>query len=129
MWFLPDLRINTKLNQDYVTADPEWLKFLKNDPFVNPLVGSLKQINDCLERGTRLLKGSFNKDFSVPVLIVHGEDDSVNDRRASEKFIDSIKIEDKLLVEPKGGKHSLFIDTEEIFQESKQAFLDWFEKH
>jgi alpha-beta hydrolase superfamily lysophospholipase len=63
------------------------------------------------------------------LFIIHGKEDKINDPASSKTFIDLIPIEDKKLSIVDVARHSVFIETEEIYQSVLKDTLEWLEKH
>lgn len=129
MNLFPNHTIDTNLKQEYITSDPEWSHFAANSPVVVPLLGSLRQIFDFLLRGQRLLEPQNAKRFDRPVLIIVGDEDKINDPEASHQFFNLIQVEDKTLRDIKTGRHSIFIERQEIYDEVKKDLLEWLSTH
>ncbi|CCH45914.1 Serine hydrolase [Wickerhamomyces ciferrii] len=102
MKILPNHIMDTQLNKDFMTSDPEWSEYLLHEPVI-PLLGSLKQIYDFLK--------------------------SINDFHASKKFIDMIPFEDKKFVPVKGSRHSIALEKQDIYDGAKAELLEWLSKH
>lgn len=130
---LPGFAIDTKLDLEGVTSDPAARAFLQADrPLSTPLVGTLRQIYDFLERGRVLtedvggkVSGAFVRDR--PVLLVHGEDDTINDPAASRTFVDKVcPAADKTLRVAKGARHSvLSLEKAEFFDREAGFLVEW----
>ena len=100
--FLPRVRIDTGLDLKGITSDKAYRDFLGSDPMSVPLYGSFRQIHDFMQRGAKLYKNENNyiqKNFAKnkPVIIMHGQDDTINDPKGSEKFIQDCPSDDKKL--------------------------------
>lgn len=76
-----------------------------------------------------MLKPEYAKGFSVPLLLLHGDADQINDLHASKEFVDLIPIEDKKFVAVKDSRHSIVLEREEIYEGAKAEYLDWLSKH
>lgn len=76
-----------------------------------------------------MLEPGYAEDFSVPLLILHGDKDHVNDIHASEKFIDIVPIKDKKFIPVKGSLHSIFLERQEIYDEAEAHLLEWLSSH
>lgn len=134
-WFSNTV-IDTGLDLDGITSDPEYRKFLANDkPMSVPLYGSFRQIYDFMQRGKFLYRNKDNyiqkncpKD--VPVVIFHGKDDTINDPKGSKHFIDNCPAEDKLLKLYPKMRHSIFsLETDENFDVVFTDLLHWLKEH
>ncbi|KAH3673107.1 hypothetical protein WICPIJ_009913 [Wickerhamomyces pijperi] len=134
MNIVPNMRIDTGLVSDYITSDDEWREYLVSDPIINPLLSSLRQGHDFIARGEKLVKkdhvAKFKKD--LPVLVIHGADDKINQPAGSEKFCQLAKqvgVEDVELKIIKNARHTLFCEKPEIYEETENTILQWLDKH
>lgn len=131
----PNFRIDTGLDLDGITSDNEYKNFLGNDPMSVPLYGSFRQIYDFLDRGKKLynnknnyIQNNFVKD--KPVIIFHGQDDTINDPKGSKKFFEVCPANDKDLKLYPGLKHSIFsLEKEEGVQQVFNDLKDWLDSH
>lgn len=126
----PGLKIDSKLNYDFITSNEGWKTYIKLHD--SKLIGSIRQFNDMFERGAKLLQPAHVAKFhpDIALLVVHGSEDNINSVDASKKFIDllSDKI-DHEFVPVEGGRHSLFIEREEIYQPVLSKVLEFLDKH
>ncbi|KAH3899825.1 related to Monoglyceride lipase [Saccharomycodes ludwigii] len=125
---LGNVQLDTGLDIDGVTGDSKFREYLINDfPNATPCVGSFRQIYDFLIRGMYLVDSrnetEINKNMiKKPLLILCGDKDSINDYKASVKFVKEVLSEEssgnslRNVKTYPGGRHSLHIDREEIFQ-------------
>ncbi|BAO40871.1 serine hydrolase YJU3 [Kluyveromyces marxianus DMKU3-1042] len=129
---LPNFKIDTSLNVEGITGSKENQELLKKDPNLK-LVGSFRQIYDMLERGKRLLSDPVRAEgFRTPVLIMHGEQDTINDPKASEKFIrDRLPhLQDKTLKIYHDARHSLLsLERDEYFDQAFGDMIQWIDVH
>lgn len=133
---LPSFAIDTKLDLEGVTSDPAARSFLQQDrPLSTPLVGSFRQIYDFLERGRVLLEdpaGAVSRGFvrDRPVLLIHGDRDTINDPDASREFVNNVcPAHDKSLRVAKGARHSvLSLEKEEFFAPEATFFVEWLDE-
>lgn len=132
---LPNFRIDTGVDPDGLTTDQRYRDFIVNDPMSVPFYGSFKQIYDFMERGEELYnnKNSIvtkNYNINKPIIIFHGEDDTINDPKGSIKFIETIKANDKELKLYPKMRHSLFsLETDEHFALVMKDLINWLELH
>ncbi|SCU92255.1 LAFA_0F09098g1_1 [Lachancea sp. 'fantastica'] len=128
--FLPRFRIDTGLDLDATTSDPRYREFLSRDPLTVPLYGSLRQIYDFLERGKKLARDKqYVAKFQTPVLIFHGQDDTINDPVGSQKFLKLCTAPDKQLILVPDARHSLCLETDAIFSEMLAKMQEWIIEH
>lgn len=112
----PNFTIDSQLRYDFITSNTKWKNYLMLHD--KKFVGTAKQFYDMFTRGEALTKPSYVKSYdkNIPVLIVHGTDDRINDLRGSKKFINLLDSSvDKKFEQIEGGKHSLFMEREDIF--------------
>lgn len=117
---LPRFRIDTGLDFESITSDPRYRRFLQHDkPMSVPLIGSLRQIYDFLERGKRLYDGVDTARYPahIPLLLQHGDADTINDPKGSERFISNVShAQDATLKTYAGARHSILsLETDAIF--------------
>lgn len=126
---LPNLRIDSKLNYDYITSREDWKEYIRAHS--GKLMGTAAQLNDMIERGKKLVRPQYLSAFKsqIPVLIIHGEDDHINWIKGSEEFVDALKLHgNKHLHRVKNGRHSLFIELIPIFDEVYSAVVEFLKK-
>lgn len=80
-------------------------------------------------RGENLLDSTYAKDFSVPLLILHGDQDQINDHEASKKFVEIIPIPDKKFVSVKDSRHSIALEKQHIYENARIELLEWLAAH
>lgn len=128
--FLPNLIIDAGLKPEYVTSDKPWRDYLVAHPLATP-IGSVILFDDMLKRGLRLLDPKFlapqNKD--IPILIVHGQDDKINDVQGSRNYEKVSPAKDLTLKEYKGANHSLFIESPAIYNLVLADIKAWLQNH
>lgn len=127
---VPGLKVDSKLNYDYITSNEGWKLYIKEHD--TKLIGTVRQFNDMFVRGEKLLQknhvSKFKKD--IPVLVLHGTLDFINNIEGSKTFIKLLPEEvDKELVPVEGGRHSLFIENEQIFQTVFDKVLSFLLSH
>lgn len=115
---------------DKITSDPEWRKFVEPNPLLSPTWCTLGQMVGMLKRGDDLSNPEYIKGYSkVPLFIIHGTDDKINDPRASEKFIKLAPIEDKKLLLIPNCQHSISIEAQEQYETMRTALFEWLDQH
>ncbi|CAN3354069.1 monoglyceride lipase [Diutina catenulata] len=113
----PSLQIDSGLKFDYVTSDDEYRQWMIDKK--PKLIGTVRQYNDMFARGKKLTEPEFVAKWpkNLPLVIVHGTDDFINDIKGSRTFAPLVPKEvDFELYEAEKGRHSLFIEKEEIFR-------------
>ncbi|SCW02496.1 LAFE_0F07712g1_1 [Lachancea fermentati] len=127
---LPRLRIDTGLDIDATTSDQRFRDFLRHDPLTMPVYGTLRQIYDFMERGKRLIhdKAHLSR-FDRPVLVLHGQDDRINDPQGSQSFHDLCPVTDKTLNFYPAARHSLCLETDSVFEQVFRDLSVWVLHH
>ncbi|KAH3676053.1 hypothetical protein WICMUC_002350 [Wickerhamomyces mucosus] len=127
----PNLKVSSNLNIKYVTKDIAWQEYYKNDKIIQPPITSLRQSYDFIVRGEKLMKKDYVQNFSKPVLILHSKEDRVNSIEGTKKFYNLIShINDKEFhVIEKDAQHTLFAETDDVYEEVEKIIVDWLKKH
>lgn len=131
-WFvpvIPNLKIDSKLNYDFITSHEGWKNYIMSHD--TKLIGSLRQFNDMFNRGKKLLRPEHVAKFSpsISVLVMHGSQDNINYIESTKKFIAQLPASvDKEFVEI-DGRHSLFIERQEIFDEVFEKLIGFLNAH
>lgn len=105
------------------------MAFLKNDPNIYPLLATARQASDFIARGEKLVDKHYTAPFTTPVIIFHGLQDYVNDINGSRIFIDNLAIQDKTLVEIPNCRHSVSLETDDIYEPYLEQAVDWLSSH
>ncbi|GEQ71274.1 hypothetical protein JCM33374_g4955 [Metschnikowia sp. JCM 33374] len=129
-FLVPNLRVDSKLKYEYLTSNEGWKNYIKSND--GKLIGSIRQLNDMFVRGENLLSKDHTTKYSpeIPLLVVHGTNDNINDIKSSKKFIDLLPAGiDKKFVPVEDGRHSLFIENEEIFKDVFETTLKFLDSH
>lgn len=129
-----NMRVATPLNPGYLTSDPKMAKYIEENVDIQNSDGAFVETRDFLLRGQNLLKpevySKLGKD--IPLLICHGDDDSINDFKGSQKFIDNVNaingMQYKELKIYPNGKHCLHIELEEIAEPLAADILNFLDK-
>jgi alpha-beta hydrolase superfamily lysophospholipase len=115
-WVAPRVSINLKLNVDAVCSDPKVVERSKADDLkfstVTPRWGT--EILKAIER----TKKSVNI-YTMPLLVIHGKLDKINDFEAAKLFFGTIPSEEKLFIAYENSFHEILNDVEQ-----KKAFED-----
>ncbi|GAV50726.1 hypothetical protein ZYGR_0Z01490 [Zygosaccharomyces rouxii] len=128
--FLPNFQINSGLDVDAIAGDPQYKKFLLHDePLGMPLIGTLRQIYDFLQRGKQLDEnpdGYVTKFVKRPLFIMHGANDTINDPAATKRFYNNSTLTDKKLEVYPGMVHSLLsLENDENFAKVFDDYREW----
>lgn len=127
---LPNLKVDSKINYDYITSNEGWRNYIRSTD--KKLIGTIRQFNDMFERGWKLLDPAHVKNIhsQIPLLILHGTDDKINDIKGTEKFVKLLPENfDVDYVAVADGRHSLFLEKEEIVSTVIDKVLDFLGKH
>ncbi|GCE99460.1 hypothetical protein ZYGM_002805 [Zygosaccharomyces mellis] len=127
---LPNFQINSGLDINVIAGDDHYRKFLLHDyPLGMPLIGTLRQIYDFIERGKKLNEnsGGYVTKFSKkPLFIMHGQKDTINDPDATERFYHKLTLTDKQLKLYPGMIHSLLsLESDENFAKVFEDYKQW----
>lgn len=127
---LPGLKIDSKINYDYITSNEAWKKYIQLHD--TKLVGTVRQFNDMFVRGEKLLNKGYVSKFKedVPVLVLHGTNDFINNLESTKKFVNLLPTNiDKKLVPVEGARHSLFLERPEYLDPVFSEVLEFLGKH
>lgn len=126
----PNLKIDSKLNIDYVTSNKKWQQYIREHD--QKLIGTSRLFFDMFARGEALTKPEYVSKFlpDIALLLLHGTDDSINHYDGSRKFYSLLSDNvDKEFVDVKEARHSLFIEKDEILIPLLDKILDFLSKH
>ena len=120
-WVAPEVSINLKLNIDAVCSDPKVIERSKADV--------LKFSTVTPRWGTEILKAiertKTNLDiYTMPLLVIHGKLDRINDFEAAKLFFEAIPNDDKSFIAYDKSFHDILNDVEkEKAYEDIYAFI------
>ena len=108
-WVAPEVSINLKLNVDAVCSDPNVVARSKAD--------DLKFSTVTPRWGTEILKAiektKKNVDiYTMPLLVIHGKLDKINDFTAAKDFFETIPSHDKAFISYEHSFHEILNDVE-----------------
>lgn len=103
----PTFSLDTQLNSAAMSRDPVAVARLEADPLVHGR-GSARLGTEVFQAIDRVRKNA--RSLSLPILIQHGEDDTVAHPDGSHKFFGALTLADKELRTYPGGFHNLFVD-------------------
>ncbi len=108
-WVAPRVSINLKLNVDAVCSDPKVVALSKADDLkfstVTPRWGT--EILKAIERTKKNLDI-----YPMPLLVIHGKLDKINDFKAVKLFFEAIPSKDKSFIAYEKSFHELLNDVE-----------------
>lgn len=127
---LPNFQINTGLDVDAIAGDNQYKKFLlRDEPLGMPLIGTLRQIYDFLQRGKKLSENSdgyVTKFTEKPLLLMHGGNDTINDPEATKQFFENSTLSDKeLKLYPKMVHSLLSLENDQNFTKVFKDYTQW----
>lgn len=120
----PKLQITNPVNNDISSVEQVVEDYL-NDPLVLKSA-SINFFNEFLNNATNEVLNNLNK-YSLPVLILHGEEDAIVPSSISESFYNIIKSTDKEIHIYPDLYHEIF--NEEIKDEIVDYIIDWLDNH
>lgn len=126
---MPNFRLDAGLNYDYISSNKKWIDYIKANKKKFWMSATL--FHTMTVRGHALLKPEYVAKFNpnISLLLFHGTDDHINHFEASKKFFDLLNDNvDKEFVPVKNGRHSLFIETEDIVDSLLKKIVSFAEK-
>lgn len=117
---LPNLYINNTVGQG-LCSDPQVIIDYKNDPLVLKKM-SLNLIQEFLVKGSDYIKKN-EELYTLPVLILHGENDGVVPENISESFYEHIRSEDKIRKVYPDLRHEILNEKE--YEEIVDTINEW----
>jgi len=109
---LPRFQLVNKLDLQWLSHDPAKNESWGNDPLCHD-TGTLLGLEHMLDRGEKLDSGEWtigegkNEGGKTRVLVLHGDEDHVNDFKGSERYVrESISCQDKELKRYEGFYHN-----------------------
>ncbi|RLV94534.1 Monoglyceride lipase [Spathaspora sp. JA1] len=127
---VPNMKFDSSLNFDYITSNEAWKNYIVNHD--KKLIGTIRQFHDMFVRGDQLLIPDLVKKFNpkVPVLVIHGDKDYINDIEGSAKFIKLLpEVVDKKFVRNEGGRHSNYLESEKIYKVALDSTIEFFNSY
>jgi alpha-beta hydrolase superfamily lysophospholipase len=120
----PGFSIDTKLDVNSISRDPEAVKAYQEDPLVHSTASA--------RFGTELTAAiewtqTHAAEFNLPLMIIHGNADSLVPPEGSRKFFDNLTINDKEIHMYEGGYHEPHNDLDKITV--LNDFEQWILKH
>ncbi|KAK6455587.1 Alpha/Beta hydrolase protein [Scheffersomyces xylosifermentans] len=127
---VPGLKIDSKLNYDYITSNEKWKKYIIDSN--KKLIGTVRQFNDMFARGDDLNKKEIVAKFSpnIALLVLHGTGDHINWIKGTEDFIALLPENvDKQFYPIEDARHSLFIEREGLVEDIREKVIAFLDKH
>lgn len=127
---VPSLKIDSKINYDFITSNEGWKNYIRSHD--TKLIGTVRQFNDMFQRGEKLLAKDHVKQFSpkIALLVLHGTDDYINNIEGTRLFFAVLPNEvDSELDEVSGGRHSLFLERDELASKVLAKVLAFLDAH
>ena len=120
----PSFSIDTRLDVNLISRDPEVIKAYQEDPLVHSMASA--RLGTELTKTMEWVQAHAN-DWKKPLLILHGADDELVPPEGSQRFYDTVPIEDKQRIEYPGTRHEPHndLDREKVLDDLQ----GWLEKH
>lgn len=132
---MPNMVFKPDLKAEYLSSDEEFCDWIVKTPVVNP-IGTLLLLRDMLDRGMQLLNPKYIKSYldgMPPVLIIHGEEDGINDVDSSEQYVALVQelkpSADITFVKVSKGRHQLLNEATQLYDPIMQDAFSWLNKH
>ena len=121
---LKNLKIKNTLS-NALSHDPKVMEEYEKDPFVNK-ENYLNLFGECFVKGIRFLRKNIKK-LTVPILYLHGNDDSIVPVKSTEYLYEKVGSTDKEINLYEGFYHEIFneVEKEKPFNDVKE----WLAKH
>ncbi|GMM27662.1 acylglycerol lipase [Martiniozyma asiatica (nom. inval.)] len=137
------IRVKTPLMVEFLSGDKLIQQHIESSIDPANMDGAFVETRDFILRGRNLLKKETYKaiDKKTPLLIVHGDNDNINDYKGSVKFMDALVAEglsdkeqdqqegNKIIKIYEGGRHCLHIDKEDISWQMTEDLLEFINKY
>lgn len=122
--FVPQLPVPSGLKAEHLSHDQKVVDDYLSDPLCGTLI-SVRLASEMLANQEML--PILSKDFRLPCLLMHAEDDKICDPEGTKEFYRNCASQDKTLKTYPGFYHELFneVDKERVFKDIK----DWLNKH
>jgi len=126
-FFFPMMAVpgKNKVQEGYAEAfgNPKYADQALKDSLVNQNKPTIRFAVELIKQCSILEKNL--KQFSLPMLVLHGTEDSRTDFKNSYELIESAVSFDKTFKQDEGGKHQLLQDQEHITVQVENDILDW----
>ena len=120
----PGFSIDTKLDVNSISRDPEVIKAYEQDPLVHSMASA--RLGTEISAATEWTQAHAGK-MNLPLLIVHGGADSLVEPEGSARFFEQVTFEDKERIVYPDGRHESHNDIEK--EKVLQDISAWLEKH
>lgn len=120
----PDLSMSNGLDLHGISRDPEAVRLYKEDPLVHDKISAQWSVEFFRAIAWTQEHAS---DFTPPLLIIHGEDDTLVPIAASRSFFEKVVQWDKSYIAYPGGRHESLNDLHH--EQAAGDISDWLEKH
>ncbi len=120
----PGFSIDTKLDVNTISRDPEVIKAYEQDPLVHSMASA--RLGTEITAATEWTQARADK-IALPLLIVHGAADVLVEPQGSAQFFDKVTFADKERIVYPDGRHESHndIDKEKVLQD----LSSWLGKH
>ncbi len=120
----PSFSIDTKLDVQTISRDPKVQQAYVNDPLVHSRASA--RLGTEITAATEWTQAHADN-FSLPLLIIHGEADELVEPQGSAEFFEKVTFADKTRLTFKDGRHETHNDLEK--ERELQQILGWLEEH
>lgn len=121
---VPNLSINTGLDLENISRDPDWLDQTREDQLYHSKGTPRLAIE--VQRTAEWVH-SHADELNYPILMLHGTADEICQADGSRRFYANTSQQDKTLIEYEGGYHELFNDT--VKDKALGDVQHWIEAH
>lgn len=121
----PRMTLDNGLDCDNLSRDPAVVSSYREDPLVHGRISlqSAKALLDAME----VLNTAARPAIGVPVLISHGDADTMTSFEAARRFAARLECDDKTFKGYPGGYHQLHTDF--VKEEVVRDYVDWLDSH
>ncbi len=120
----PSFSIDTKLDVETISRDPQVQQAYKDDPLVHSRASA--RLGTEITAATEWTQ-AHAAEFSLPLLMVHGEADTLVEPQGSAEFFEHVAGADKTRLTYKDGRHETHNDLDK--ETELQDMLNWLEEH
>ncbi|KAI0700467.1 lysophospholipase [Cytidiella melzeri] len=125
---VPHMSLNTPIQDKVLSHDPTVGESALKDPWIKP-IGTTQGVADMIHRGSLLLTEGYKSwPSNLPVLILHGTADRVNEYPQCKQFAELLQAPDKKFVTYEDAMHDLMTEPaikDQYFEEC----VSWVKNH
>ena len=115
------------LDPEQISSDPEEVRSHAEDPLIHHGRVALRTANEV----SRTLRGPLTErigELTLPMLILHGEDDKIVAPQTSQDLFDAVHSADKTLAIIPGMRHALYHEQRVLRRRFNDQIADWIEE-